>query len=427
MPLSLARILNKVVPRTAVSADDAESIVRRLFRDHPDPAFSVQLWDGRQVVFGPPAQFTLCFEDQETFARCVSSGDPSEFAEGYVDKRVRIEGDLCQAVTLLSYLGTLKLDVRSKLAVAAKLGGQPSKHTVESDTRDVQAHYDLSDDFFRLFLDDRMVYSCAYFANEHEPLEQAQARKLDLVCRKLRLAPGDSLLDVGCGWGALVIWAAQHYGVRAKGITLSAHQAAEARRRIAKAGLADRVTIDERHYAELPAGAHDKVASVGMYEHVGLEKLPAYFRAVHDTLRPGGLFLNHGISAPGRKQLRGGGRFLGRHIFPGTELARVSHLQTLMEDEGFEILDVESLRRHYALTLTEWYRRFRAARPRAAMLVPEHVIRAWDLYLAGCAHSFAAGIAGIHQVLAAKPDHGRIGVPLTRHDLLEATTSVQAH
>lgn len=419
MALSFTHVLEKVLHRPSLAPLDAEAIVRRLFRDHPNPGFAVRLWDGRDVTFGRPAAFTLVFADPDTFETCIRTSDPSEFAEAYIDGRVRIEGDLWEAVKLAAYLRTRKLDVGTKLAIASKLGVRPSSHTIRADTRDVQAHYDLSDDFFRLFLDDRMVYSCAYFASEDDSLDVAQARKLDLVCRKLRLEPGDAMLDLGCGWGALAIWAAEHYQARVHGITLSAHQAAEAFRRVEAAGLADRVTIEQRHYADLPVAAYDKVASVGMYEHVGIGKLPAYFRKVHQTLRPGGLFLNHGITAPVNRPALNGGAFIGRHVFPGGELDTLPHLEAAMEAEGFEIVDVESLRPHYALTLTEWYRRFRAARDRASTFVPRHVLRTWDLYLAGCAQSFAEGIVGIHQVLASKLDQsGRSRAPLTRHDLL---------
>lgn len=419
MNLSVPHILHAVRHRSGVSSDDAESIIRRVCRDHPDPAFAIRLWDGREVTFTRPARVTVSFLDPETFVRCLQSGDPSEFAEAYIDERVRIGGDLAEAAKLVSYFRNVKLDLRTKLSVASKLGVRLSAHTVADDTRDVQAHYDLSDDFFRLFLDDRMVYSCAYFSDPAEALEQSQERKLDLVCRKLRLAPGDSLLDIGCGWGALAIWAATHCGARVYGITVSANQAAEATRRVAAAGLADRVTIDQRHYATLPARAFDKVASIGMYEHVGIAQLPAYFRTVNTLLRPGGLFLNHGITAPARRSTLNGGTFIGRHVFPGGELDGLPHLTALMELEGFEIVDVESLRQHYALTLTHWSRRFQAARDRAASFVPERVLRTWDLYLAGCAQAFAEGTAGIHQVLAAKPDQdGRAAIPLTRNDLL---------
>lgn len=419
MHLSFPHVLDAVTHRSGVSPDDAESIIRRVCRDHPDPAFAIRLWDGREVAFACPARFTLSFLDQETFARCLHSGDPSEFAEAYIDERVRIDGDLTEAAKLVSYLRNVKLDFRTGLSVASKLGVRLSAHTVRDDTRDVQAHYDLSDDFFRLFLDDRMVYSCAYFSDPAEALERSQERKLDLVCRKLRLTPGDSVLDIGCGWGALAIWAATHYGVRVYGITVSTNQAAEATRRVAEAGLTDRVTIDQRHYATLPARAYDKVASIGMYEHVGIGQLPAYFGTINRVLRPGGLFLNHGITAPARRSVRNGGTFIGRHVFPGGEIDGLPHLASLMEQEGFEIADVESLREHYALTLTHWFRRFQAARSRAASFVPERVLRTWDLYLAGCAQAFAEGTAGIHQVLAAKPDQdGHVAIPLTRKDLL---------
>jgi cyclopropane-fatty-acyl-phospholipid synthase len=415
--VSLARIFGRT-DSPAVTAEEAETIVQRLFKHHPEPAFSVRLWNGRFVTFGLPARFTLCFEDHDTFVNCVGSGDPSEFAEAYVDARIRIEGDLGEAVKLLSYLSSVKLDLISKLSVTSKLDVRPARHTVRSDTRNVQAHYDLSDDFFRLFLDERMVYSCAYFVHEDDSLDDAQAHKLDLICRKLRLTAGEKLLDIGCGWGALVIWAAEHYGVRATGITLSARQEAEARRRVQKAGLGGRVAIHQGHYSELPEAAYDKVASVGMYEHVGLEKLPVYFRKIHASLRPGGLLLNHGVTVPSNREGLHGGAFLARHVFPGGEVDGLPHLQALMEAEGFEIVDVESLRRHYALTLAEWHRRYKAARSRAAKFVPEKTLRAWDLYLAGAAHAFDEGILGVHQVLAAKPDHGRTAVPLTRNDLL---------
>lgn len=414
-----ARLLDRVAGSHGIaSSRQAESIVRRLFKSHPNPEFSVRLWDGRMVAFNYPSLFTLCFEDQETFETCVASGDPSEFAEAYVDSRIRIEGDLTQAVKLLSYLGTIRMGLFDKLAVRSKLDVKRAKHTIHSDIRDVRAHYDLSESFFRLFLDERMVYSCAYFLHEDDTLDDAQAHKLDLICRKLRLAQDESLLDIGCGWGALPIWAAERYGVRAHGITLSRHQAAEARRRVKKAGLEGRVTIEERHYSQLHANTYEKVASVGMYEHVGIEKLPAYFQAVHRTLKSGGLFLNHGITAPANRPALNGGTFVSRHVFPGGELDGLPHLQEVMEKEGFEILDVESLRPHYALTLREWYRRFSARRREAARFVNARVLRTWDLYLAGCAHAFADGLLGVHQVLAAKPDHGRTGVPLTRNDLI---------
>jgi cyclopropane-fatty-acyl-phospholipid synthase len=417
--VSFAEVANHLTERLRFGADDAERLIRRLFRDHPSKDFAVRLWDGRDVAFSPSPAVTLVFTDRDTFRACLGSSDPAQFAEAYLDRRLLIEGDPWDAIRVVSYLRTVDLGLREILGFAAKLAVPASSHTAEQDARDVQAHYDLSDEFFRLFLDERMVYSCAYFASPGQPLEAAQARKLDLVCRKLRLQPGDSFLDIGCGWGALVIWAAERYGVRAHGITLSPHQAAEARRRVQATGLASRVTIDERHYADLPAGAYDKAASIGMCEHVGIAQLPAYFHAACRALRPRGLFLNHGITRPRQRRVEIGGSFVIRHVFPGSEIDDLSHLQGQMEDANFEVLDVESLRPHYALTLAHWYRRFRAARDRAGQFVPERVLRAWDLYLAGCAQAFLDGVISVHQVLVGKPDaQGRTALPLTREDLL---------
>jgi len=412
-------MLQTLLNRLMLDADDARSIRERTFGDQPTPHFGFRLWNGQQVHWGNRQDFTLVFTDAETFRRCFVSRDPAEFAEAYADRRLHIEGDVWSAVGIGSYLRKLKVGLGDKMRFAPKLVLPATRHTVEHDRRDVQAHYDLSDEFFRLFLDEKMVYSCAYFASLDQGLERAQERKLDLICRKLALCPGEAFLDVGCGWGALVIWAAQHYGVRAHGITLSENQAAEARRRIDEAGVSDRVTIELRHYAELPAAAFDKISSVGMYEHVGIPKLPAYFRAMFRALRPGGLFLNHGITSPPHGFQTTGGEFIFRQVFPGADLASLTQLQTEMEGTRFEILDVHSLRPHYALTLRQWFRRFRARRDEAARIVPERALRIWEVYLAGCSQAFDDNVLSIHQILAAKPDaDGRSPIPLVRPETL---------
>ena len=410
--------------RFILEADDACSLVKRTFDAHPSPNFAVQLWDGQEVRWTEPTEFTIGFKDAEAFRRCFATRDPADFAEAYVDGRLSIEGDLWAATGLSSYLREINVGLRDRLRFMPKLLVRASPHTPERDGQDVRAHYDLSDEFFRLFLDEKMVYSCAYFAHPEQSLEQAQERKLELICRKLALRPGEAFLDVGCGWGALVIWAAQHHGVRAHGITLSENQAAEARRRVALAGLSDRVTIELRHHTELPRDAFDKISSVGMCEHVGAAKLPAYLRTIHRALRPGGLFLNHGITEPPSSRGSTGGGFIFKHVFPGAELAAVGQLQAEMEAVGFEIADVQGLRRHYALTLREWFRRFRQQREQAGRLVSDKVLRIWDLYLAGCARAFDDGVVSVHQVLAAKPDaQGRTRAHFTR----EATTLAAAN
>lgn len=378
----------------------------------------MRLWDGQEVSWNQERDFTIVFTDVETFRICCLSRDPAQFAEAYADGRMLVEGDLWSAIGIARYLRTLELSLPDRLRFIPRLVARSSPHTVKRDRKDIQAHYDLSDEFFRIFLDEKMVYSCAYFADSSQSLELAQERKLDLICRKLALSAGERFLDVGCGWGALLIWAARHYGVRARGITLSENQATEARRRASIAGVGDRVTIELRHYTDLPESSFDKISSIGMCEHVGAAKLPSYMNSVHRALRPGGAFLNHGITQP-REVGPGGGAFIFRHVFPGAELLDVSGIQDEMQRVGFEVTDVQSLRRHYALTLREWFRRFTANRSAAASHVSEKVLRIWDLYLAGCAHAFEDGLINIHQVLAAKPDkYGRTHSHLTREDML---------
>jgi cyclopropane-fatty-acyl-phospholipid synthase len=400
-----------------LDSGEAADLVRRMFDAHPTKHFAVRLWDGTEVRWDRDPEFTIRFPDPDVFFDCVRSADPACFAEAYADDRLHIDGDLRRAVELASYLGQIHLGLREKLRVVPRLAVASSNHSRERDTRDVRAHYDLSDDFFRLFLDRRMVYSCAYFAHPDQTLEEAQERKLELVCRKLDLRPGEQYLDIGCGWGALPLWAAERHAVHAHGITLSPNQLAEARRRVAGAGLGDRVELALAHFGELPDDRFDKISSVGMIEHAGIASYPAYFGRAYRALRRGGLFLNHGITT-GRNGHRSGGAFIWRNVFPGAELADVSLTQRAMEDAGLEILDVQSLRPHYELTLREWYQRFAEHRDEAARFVPARTLRIWDMYLLGCERAFAEGLVNVYQILAAKPDtSGRTRAPLTREQI----------
>ncbi len=401
-----------------ISTADAKELVERIFRDHPTKDFAVRLWDGTTVAWGNPAAYTLIFSDAETFADCMRSGDPSRFAEAYVNGHFDIEGDIYGALGLKDYLSSVQLSTMEKLKAAAKLGVPQTRHTKEDDMRDVQAHYDLSNEFYQLFLDPKMIYSCAYFETPDTALEKAQERKLDLVCRKLRLKPGERFLDVGCGWGALVIWAAQHYGVEAHGITLSQNQYDLATQRVRDAGLEGKITIELKHYLDLPSDAFDKIASVGMVEHVGIAKYPEYFNALHRALRSGGLLLNHGITIKQKELDFIGGEFIFRHVFPGAELDTISDMLVHNQKAGFEILDVEELRLHYALTLRAWNERYRSNKATMAGMVPEKVLRVWDLYLPGCALAFEEGSIEVHQTLSAKnAPNGKNIAPLTREDI----------
>ena len=262
-----------------------------------------------------------------------------------------------------------------------------------------------------------MVYSCAYFATPDDDLDTAQERKLEYICRKLRLRPGERLLDIGCGWGGLVIYAAQRYEVEAYGITLSQPQAELAQQRIQEAGLTEHCRVEVRDYRDInEANSFDKIVSVGMFEHVGEKLLPTYFRQAWHLLRPGGVFLNHGIASDTTLQAQQGTSFVSTYVFPDGELVPVSSTLRAAEVSGFEVRDVESLREHYTLTLRHWLRRLESNADEARRLTSDITYRIWRLYIAGSAYSFQIGRNNIYQALLTKPDEGESCLPLTRGD-----------
>jgi cyclopropane-fatty-acyl-phospholipid synthase len=292
------------------------------------------------------------------------------------------------------------------------------KHSLRRDQQAVTYHYDVSNDFYALWLDRRMVYSCAYFHAAGDDLDTAQEHKLEYLCRKLRLRPGQRLLDIGCGWGGLVMHAAEQYGVDATGITLSRPQAELANRRIAAANLADRCRVGVRDYRQVaePEG-YDALVSVGMFEHVGAALLPSYFAEAWQLLKPGGVFLNHGIASRATDVPVRGPTFANTYVFPDGELVPIHVTLRAAEASGFEVRDVESLREHYALTLRHWVRRLEACHDRALQCVDEPTYRVWRLFMSGSAHGFATGRLNLYQTLLVKPDRrGRSGLPWTRAD-----------
>ena len=299
-------------------------------------------------------------------------------------------------------------------------------HSPARDRAAISYHYDVSNEFYALWLDRDMTYSCGYFQTEHDSLDDAQRHKYEHACRKLRLSAGERLLDIGCGWGGLVRHAAREYGATAVGVTLSAEQAEYARARVASEGLAARCRVELLDYREVGAlGPFDKAASVGMVEHVGEGMLPTYFDAIARVVRFGGLFLNHSIITQ-KARARGltarffprGSRFIESYVFPDGDLPRLSSMSEAAANAGFEIRDVENLREHYALTLRHWVRRLEAHESQARALVGDETYNVWRFYMAGSAHGFAAGRLGVVQMLLAKPDtRGRTSVPLTRADL----------
>lgn len=424
------------------------AILHDLFGPVSQRSFAVQLWDGNVDRTTGDNCFTLSLRRPGALRRMLLPPTEVALGEAYLRDDIDIESDIEAAAGLASAIiarlrspavitritaRLLQLptdDLPSALHEnnAARLTLRGSRHSRERDTIAVRYHYDVGNDFYALWLDQRMVYSCAYFQTETADLDTAQTAKLDLICRKLRLQPGERLLDIGCGWGGLAIYAAEHYGVEATGITLSKEQARLARARIRAAGLSDRCHIEVRDYRAFPQNTtFDKVVSVGMFEHVGRAKLPAYFATAYRLTKPGGLFLNHGIVTlaalhplvrPAAEAIYRRVGFIPRYVFPDGELITPGEVTQFAEASGFETRDVESLREHYALTLRHWVRRLEACHDQAAALVDETTYRVWRLYMAGCAHAFATGRVGIVQMLLSKPDaQGRAHLPLTRHDI----------
>jgi cyclopropane-fatty-acyl-phospholipid synthase len=294
-----------------------------------------------------------------------------------------------------------------------------ASHTRGADRRNIQAHYDVGNDFYGLWLDRNRVYSCGYFKSADDSLDQAQEHKLDHICRKLRLQPGERMLDIGCGWGGLILWAVRNYGVHALGITLSEEQHRYAQERIRELGLQERCEarlLDYRDVSE--EQPFDKISSVGMFEHVGLHNLPVYFAKIQRLLKPGGLVMNHGIttnSVDGAALGSGIGDFVAEYVFPGGELMHVSTVTREMARQGLEVWDAECLRPHYARTLWHWVDRLDARRSEARALVGERMLRVWLIYMAGSAHAFSRGWISIYQLLGAKPlSDGSVPHPLTR-------------
>lgn len=429
-------------PASLIGDRDAQrcfQFFQEVLRDYHPRDFSLELWDGLRWEVEPGARERFVWHIHNASVPRTLAFSPTQvtLAEAYIYGDFDIEGDIEAIFRLADYLltkswsnaerwwlGKLLIGLPAarhsrRASAAGKLRGR--LHSRERDRLAVTSHYDVSNSFYSLWLDQHMMYSCAYFTSPDQYLDTAQANKLDYLCRKLRLQPGERLLDIGCGWGGLIIHAARHYGVEARGITLSQPQAKLAKERIRSAGLADHCRVDILDYRDLDEpGAYDKLVSVGMVEHVGEPMLPAYFRQAFRLLRPGGMFLNHGIGRAGNRLKPAQPTFTDVYVFPDGDLVPIGNMLRAAEEAGFETRDVENLREHYALTLRYWLHGLESHAEQARRLTDECTYRIWRLYMAGSAYYFQTGRLGLYQSLLAKPDHGRSGLPLTRQDWYRA-------
>ena len=412
----------------------------------------LELYDGSTA--GPAdAKVRMTVRSREGLARFLSRPGELGIARAYVSGDVDIDGDLFAGLEQVAGLdlGLRQVDpvAVARLLRATGLGVLRSPppppeevrlrgglHTRSRDRSAISHHYDVSNDFHRIVLGPSMVYSCAVWESPEQSLEEAQAAKLELICRKLGLRPGMRLLDVGCGWGSLVMHAAAHHGVEAVGITISTEQAALARARVAAASLDERVEIRLQDYRDVHDGPFDAISSVGMFEHVGRNRMEEYVRDLYGLLRPEGRLLNHAIGRPGYPQGDGrigrtkalyrriatavgsdvtsrvDSRLMQRYVFPDGELHEVGVVVSMLQENGFEVRHLESLREHYALTLRHWVSNLEAGWEAAAAEVGEARARVWRLYMAACAITFGLGGVTVHQVLAVKAPDGVSGLPL---------------
>jgi len=412
-------------------------LLELLFKGDVTKQVGVRLWDGTYWPDATPRPAVLVLKHPGALRSMLLPGTEVGLGEAYLYDDFDIEGNAEAVFTLADAFTKTALDWKKKLRAGSDLTRLPagtrrqesrrgparlsgSKHSIERDRQAVTYHYNVSNDFYALWLDKHMVYSCAYFHSSDDDLDTAQEQKLDILCRKLRLKPGQHLLDIGCGWGGLVMYAAQHYGVDTTGITLSQPQAQLANERIASAGLTGHCRVELLDYRKMPpddSQSYDALVSVGMFEHVGAAKLPSYFDQAWRLLKPGGVFLNHGIANSATNSALGGPSFSNTYVFPDGELVPINITLHAAEESGFEVRDVESLREHYALTLRHWVRRLEVHHEQALQFVDEPTYRVWRLYMSGSAYGFTDGRLNVYQALLVKPaEQGRSGLPFTRTD-----------
>lgn len=380
---------------------------------------SINFWDERELKFGDPFKVKLSVRTPRVLS---SLAKPSlgKLAKNYVEQKIDLEGDLRDIVRI----GEVLCNAGSSIAKKSRLNLNWLMQTKQRARKNIEYHYDVSDDFYALWLDKRLVYSCGYFKKDTDTLELAQEQKLDHICRKLDLKVNERFLDIGCGWGGLFFWAAEKYGVHATGITLSQNQYEYVKNQIVVRGLQDCCEVMLMDYRDLPETEQfNKIASVGMFEHVGRKNLQVYFGKIYRLLKPGGLVLNHGITSTilGAEGLGSDiSEFIEQYVFPGGELVHVSNVIEAMSQQQLECVDTESLRPHYAKTLWHWVDRLQAQQEEAKKLIGEKKYRIWQIYMGGSAHAFERGWMSLFQILAGKPlEQGTLPYPYTRSHIYQ--------
>jgi cyclopropane-fatty-acyl-phospholipid synthase len=394
-----------------------------------DVPLAVEAYDGSRAGPGD-ASTKLIIRRPDALRRIITAPGELGLARAYVAGDIDLEGSIWDLLALRDRMPDVRIDPRVLVRLVKELGGwrevrrlEPPpeevrlhgrRHSKARDAAAISHHYDVSNAFYRLVLGPSMTYSCAVFHDPSDTLEAAQANKYELICRKLGLEPGMRLLDVGCGWGGMVMHAAEHHGVRAVGVTISRRQAELAEKRVAEAGLSKEVEIRVQDYRDVADGPYDAVSSIGMFEHVGEARLSEYFGRLRALVPDQGRLLNHGISRPSGQRARLPSRsFINRYVFPDGELHDVGRIVSLVQTSGFEVRHVETLREHYALTLRQWVANLEGNWAEAVEEVGEARARVWRLYMAGSAVNFEAGRSLVHQVLAVPvTDDGRSGMPL---------------
>lgn len=382
-------------------------------RDRSSLPLRLQLWNGRQFDFGQHTPQVTIRVPQASALSYLLTPSLANLGKAYVEGKLEVEGRVNEIIRVANALASQTLRTEGKFG---RLAPRLLRHTRQKDAEAIRYHYDVSNDFYQLWLDRNMVYSCAYFENGDEDLDSAQIKKIDHILTKIQVRPGHTLLDIGCGWGALAIRAAQKFGAKCVGITLSKNQHALATERVAQAGLSDRVEIRLEDYRDV-SGSFDRITSVGMFEHVGIRNLPDYFSRIRSLLADDGFAMNHGIttSDPDNGEVSyGGGEFIEKYVFPHGELPHIGQVLKSMQEGGLEALDVENLRRHYAKTCGIWADNFEERADQIKRQVDDRRFRIWRIYLAGCSYAFAQDWISLNQIVCVKAGRDTATLPWSR-------------